>query len=126
MGADSLPHRYLTNVASRPYCVGMDSNTLLPGSDNLWTAAKNTCAAKGFGMRKWSASDKKSLKATLEYVRRSYKSPGAVFPQLVPHLTTLTCGQHNVAVFSTWEIANAAEAIARQSAEECGLRIGAH
>lgn len=99
------------------------ADAILPGSTALADAAKATTSARGHKLRRWSAADKAALATTLEYVRRSYKVPAAVFPRLVAYGTELVCGSHHVAKFSTWEIASAAETIARQAAEACGLKV---
>lgn len=99
------------------------TQTLLPGSTNLWQRALETTAARGHRLSKWRKEDKAALKLALDYIRRSYKAPGAAFPRLVPYGRELTCGQHHIAQFSSFEIASAAEAIARQSAERCGLPV---
>ncbi len=105
----------------------IDSATLLPGSEVLWTLAQSTTAARARKLRRWSIADKDALKLVLEYVRRAYKVPGAAFPRLVPigmgGIPQIVCGDHYIAKFSTFEIAQSAETIARLAAESAGLAV---
>ncbi len=102
-------------------------SALLLGSGVLWKLSLSTMAARAHKLSKWSDADKTALKAVLDYVRRSYKIPGAIFPRLVPYgmggAPAITCGNHQVANFSTYDRVQAAESIARQAAEACGLAM---
>lgn len=108
-------------------------DALLPGGGVLWQAALSTTAARAHRLRRWSADDQAALKALLEYVRRSYKVPGATYPRLVPYgmgsapavwqLGSYTVSDREVATFTSFEVAQAAASIARQAAEILGLAM---
>jgi hypothetical protein len=111
--------------------------SLLPGSDDYEVVAKAVPAYRAHRVARWSRSDREALSRVLDYAK-GFAANRGLHPEHPRLVATGDAGQvgevyhalgsrsvsdPRVATFSSYDLASAAEVIARQAALEIGVVV---